>query len=76
MLNTGNLEGANQPWGKKRNTMSMSDSEKAGKPTDEASSKVTMRMEKQLCQKQDRESAPTLMPVCHTATLSSYVSLG
>ena len=56
--------------------MSMSDSEKAGKPTDEASSKVTMRMEKQLCQKQDRESAPTLMPVCHTATLSSYVSLG
>lgn len=51
MLNTGSLEGANQPWGKKRNTVSTSDSEKAGKLTDEASSKVTMKMVKQLCQK-------------------------
>ena len=43
--------GSKPALGKEENMVSMRDSEMAGKLTDEASSKVTMKMVKQLCQK-------------------------
>lgn len=43
--------GGKPAMGKEENMLSIRDSEKAGKLTDEASSKVTMKMVKQLCQK-------------------------